>query len=162
MSLFDELMARFKSQPEVLPQNVTEGIAKLKGEAPDISSTSIGMMGGIAQHLLPGAEGWTSPMGGISLNPEMMKGKSADEVGDTLLHELTHVHQAKQRGVIGQVLATLMDKLPYGQKPDELEAFQSEADRRTRMGRAPIFGTPNFADAGQATRGDINLYHRNR
>lgn len=161
--LLDQILARFMpAQPPSTPvvDNMDAGIAKLQQEDPTFDPSQISYMGTMGKHLLPGAEAFTGPMGGVHVNRDMMTGKSPDEVADTLLHEFTHARQAKDRGVIGQLLQQfqmMREGLPYGQRPDEMEAFQAEADRRTRQGRAPALGTPNFSDDGQATRGDIQL-----
>lgn len=154
-SLIERLLATMR--PDPLPQNVEEGKKVLAAEAPDINTTPISSYGPISKALLPGAEGYVSPLGTIYLNQELMKGKQPQEVADTLLHELTHVRQANARSPVQRILEYFRQQGPYGQRPDEMEAFQAEADRRTNMGRAPIYGTPHFLDDTQETRGNIRL-----
>jgi hypothetical protein len=85
------------------------------------------------------------------LNPATNAGQSAQDVADTITHEQTHVNQMKDRGhsAVGELLSTMFgEKLPYNQRPDEMEAFQSETARRAKMGRMqtaiPQFSKPEF------------------
>jgi len=156
-SLISRILGAFSGP--ALPDNVVQGQKILAKEAPDIATTPIQPYGALSRLTAPQAEGYVVPGFGktIYINPELMKGKSDQEVADTLLHELTHVRQNKSRSVIDNILQTFGQQGPYGQRPDEMEAFQAEADRRTKMGRPAIFGTPHFVDDSQESQGDIYL-----
>lgn len=162
--VLDRLIAALKGAgDEPFAPNVQEGLRLLQQEEANFDPSIVRpKSGGIigAFHVPKGAEASATPFGNIRVDTGMMVGKNPQEVADTLLHEYTHVKQMKPRGVIGQILHILGEDLPYGQRPDEMEAFQAEADRRTRMGRAPLYGTPHFLDATQETRGDIALHSK--
>jgi hypothetical protein len=166
--LFEELLARVLPAQQEEPKNLSEAMRILKAEAPDFDPSIVGSKSripGIGAFQVPaGAEAAATPFGNIRYDANMLKDKPPQEIADTLLHELTHVRQAKPRGAMGQIYKMIKDgiveRLPYGQRPDEMEAFQAEADRRTRMGRAPLYGTPHFLDDSVETRGDIALHKK--
>lgn len=158
--LFDELFARVKAatQEEPLPPVVQEATKRLAADAPDIQKTPVKAFGALSKLLMPHAEAYVSPMGTIYANQDRLKDQDPETVADTLLHELTHVRQKNSRTPFQTLMEYFNQQGAYGQRPDEMEAFQAEADRRTRMGRAPIYGTPDFLTPTQATRGDIALH----
>jgi hypothetical protein len=106
----------------------------------------------------PGAQAAATPFGNIRYDPTALEGQNAQDVADTLLHEYTHIKQMQPRGVVGQILHMVTDRAPYGQRNDELEAWQAERQRRARMGRTKYDGAPEFSTSQQSTRGDIALY----
>lgn len=146
----------------VAPPNVMQQIAEarklLSSEAPDINTTPIQPYGPISKLLMRGAEAYVSPMGTIYANPDVLQDRRPQEIADTLLHELTHVRQMKERSPIQRIVEYFNQRGAYGQRPDEMEAFQAEANRRTKMGRGAIYGTPHFLDDSSETRGDITLF----
>lgn len=88
--------------------------------------------------------------GRVVYSPEVLGEQSPAGIEDTLAHELVHVRQGREReggGLFDQVrryLSSIKEGyLPYGQQPDELEAYQFEGDRAVREGREPT-ATPKF------------------
>jgi len=69
------------------------------------------------------------PWGTIALNRDLMNQDKID-LGDTLVHELTHVGQDQKTGFLGRSLnnARNMNK-DYLDRPEELEAFGAEMKR---------------------------------
>lgn len=147
-----------------LPANVQEAMRILKAEEPDFDPSIVGPKTGFpvvgSFQVPPGAQAAATPFGNIRYDPAQLDGQDPQDVADTLLHEYTHVKQAQPRGVIGQILQMVSERaLPYGQRPDEIEAWQAEKLRRARMGRTKYDGSPEFTREGeQNTRGDIALY----
>lgn len=102
--------------------------------------------------------------GSVALNPEAMAQAGQGDREDTIAHELTHVRQARRdygdKNLFQQAAQKLLDmkeaKLPYGQQPNELEAFQAEGDRAVRQGRTPGV-TPNFSGPGYRETADMRL-----
>jgi len=142
---------------------MAEIIAKVRQQMPDVADAPIEPMGAFGKLMSKGAIATTSPFGGISYNPDALQGASAADVGDTIAHELTHVRQVRGQSV-GQKLGNVWEGLkyglglglPYGQRPDELEAFQTEADRQLADHRSPN-PTPGFNTEDWKTLGDISL-----
>jgi hypothetical protein len=146
-----------------LPNNVQEAMRLLQAEEPGFDPSIVGPKTALPLvgtfQVPPGAQAAATPFGNIRYDPTQLEGQSAQDVADTLLHEYTHVKQMKPRGVIGQILQMVTEKnLPYGQRPDEIEAWQAERQRRNRMGRTKYDGAPEFSTSNQSTRGDIALY----
>lgn len=119
---------------------------RLQREMPkEMAATSISPMGGLGQALSGGAEAITNPLtGSIYYNPVRMGGQSQHQVEDTLAHELTHTRQSQQEPWYTKFMAPLVGLQrglgfgePYGQHPEELEAYQTEADRAAAAGRTP-------------------------
>lgn len=148
---------------EQLSPEMQQGIEIARKENPNLAPVE---PYGFFSRLVPGmkeAMGYVSPGSTIYLNPEQ-KGQSPQDWADTLTHEQEHVNQKKQAGVgptmqlINQMLGrTSGQGLHYGQKPDEMGAFQAEKERRSRMNRwqSPV---PSFTRPGQYyTPQDMNL-----
>lgn len=148
--------------PNANPANVQEGIRILEAEEPGFTASLVApkstlpLLGTL--QVPAGAQAATTPFGNIRYDPAALKGLSAQDVADTLLHEYTHVKQNRPRGVIGQILSQYQNSgLPYGQRPDELEAWQAERQRRARMGRTKYDGAPSFSGDIMAVRDNIPL-----
>jgi hypothetical protein len=103
----------------------------------------------------PQAQGYTSPWGGIYLNPQSMQGLSPQDVADTITHEQTHVGQivSPTRELLNKFLPP---SEPYYRRPEELAAFQAEKERRARMGR-PQTAAPRFDTGSDYIPQDISL-----
>jgi hypothetical protein len=134
-----------------------QGINIARKENPNLAPVQpYGMISRIMQ---PNAMGYTSPGRTIYLNPRTMEGQNPQDVADTLLHEQTHVNQMNQRG-FGPTREFLHEAFsgnePYHRRPDEIEAYQSEVQRRARMGRMPT-AVPSFETGEMITPGDIYL-----
>jgi hypothetical protein len=125
-----------------------EGIRIAQSENPNMADVQ--PYGFLSRMMLPSAQGYTSPGRTIYLNPKTMIGQQPQEVADTLTHEQKHVEQMNQRGYnpVREFLhETFSREGPYSRRPDEMESFQAEKSRRTRMNRMPT-ATPNF-DTGE-------------
>lgn len=158
-------MGQKRSAPSVdssLPANVQEAMKILQAEEPDFDPSIVGPKTGFPgvgmMQVPPGAQAAATPFGNIRYDPAALEGQQPEDVADTLLHEYTHVKQMQPRGVVGQILQMVSERLPYGQRPDEIEAWQAERNRRARMGRTKYDGAPEFSTSVQSTRGDIPLY----
>ena len=143
------------------PQNVlAQAIALAKKARPDLAPVET--YGPVSRLWAPrGSQGYTSPAGTIYVDPDNPVNSTPEGLSDTHIHEQTHVDQMKRRGggTLGQIwrMATDGDSLPYGQRPDELEAFQAESNYASPQGRAtfkPSFTNPGGPDMLAA---DINL-----
>lgn len=143
-----------------LPASVEEGRRLLAAEAPDITTTPVEPYGLISKILMRNAEAYVSPLGTIYANQDVLKDRSPQDAADTLLHELTHVRQARSRSPIERILEYFNQRGPYGQRPDEIEAYQAEKDRRVRTQREQQLGNPHFLSPTIETRGDIFLPNR--
>ena len=138
------------------PENIRRGLEIARREIPDLGA--IQPYGWLSRMALPNANAYVSPGRTIYLNPQTMAGMSPEEVADTLTHEQTHVRQANQRGngAFMEALRLAMGPSgPYGQRPDEMAAWQAEQQRRAAMGRMqtarPAFGGGYYVPA------DVNL-----
>ena len=121
------------------PDNIAQGIAIAQRENPDLADVQ--PYGPISLALLGQAQGYVSPRQTIYLNPGQLEGLSPEDVADTILREQTHVRQMRARGgsslaELGRQILPGDGRLPYGQRPDEMAAFQAEKDRRYAQGRA--------------------------
>lgn len=138
---------------------IQDAIRLAKKEAPNMPDPV--PYGPISRMFMGSAGGYTTPSRNIYLNQNLVGGLPTQEIVDTLLHENQHVNQMNQRG-LGPT-ATFLNQIipnhtPYGQRPNELEAFQVERDRKMKMGRAPAIGEPSFTNPGQYNyRGNIFL-----
>lgn len=108
----------------------------LAGEMPQevasMANRQIRPMSAIEKALLArGAAAITHPTGTIAYNREMAEA-AVMKPEDILAHELTHIRQLNKRGFLGQLFQMLAQSQPYGERPDEVEAFAQE---RSRFGR---------------------------
>lgn len=95
--------------------------------------------------------------GGVEVNPELA---GSQDYEDTLVHELTHARQGKERGFLGQLYDVMTSEgEPYGRRPSELEAFQAETENRRRQGKSLNYMVrPSWDQPGKyISRGDIEL-----
>lgn len=164
-SLIEQVLAYLKPQQDAeLPASVVEGRKRLEAEAPDIKSTPVipyGLVSNLQERIRPhlGLDPTQAYYAGgnIYVNPDVMGSMQSEDVADTLLHELTHKRQAQSRSVVERLAEYINQRGPYGQRPDELEAYQVEADRRTRMGRPAGRVMPNFLTPGSHWEDDYRL-----
>jgi len=100
----------------------------------------------------------TSPItGNISYNPHIVGNLNDFQLGDILAHELTHSRQTLNQPLLKRLYNMYFGpSYPYGQEPDELEAYGVERDRAVKGGREPMPG-PNFLSPGMRKGGDIEL-----
>lgn len=136
---------------------MNEGINIARKENPNLAQVQ--PYGMISRMMQPNAMGYTSPGRTIYLNPTTMEGQSPQDVADTLLHEQTHVNQMNNRG-FGPTREFLNEAFssgePYHRRPDEIEAYQSEMQRRARMGRMQT-AVPSFTTGEMMIPSDIQL-----
>lgn len=155
------LLQRIFGAGEFSPET-QEGIRIAQQENPNLAPVK--PYGLISRMMQPQAMGYTSPGRSIYLNPRTMEGQSPQDVADTLTHEQQHVEQMKQRGY-GPIREFLHEALsgiggggePYHRRPDEIEAFAAETQRRSKMGRMQS-ATPSFTTGEMQVSDDIRLY----
>lgn len=108
-------------------------------------------MSGVGRVMSGGAKGTTNPLtGAISVNMQAVE--SPQDYEDTLRHELIHKNQIDQMTPLDKGLTFgsgikqgLGFGTPYGQRPEEMEAYQGENDARAKKGLPPN-PTPTFND----------------
>jgi hypothetical protein len=136
----------FGSDP--MTPEMQQGLDIARKENPSLAPVET--YGPLSRILQPKAMGYVSPGNTIYLNPAQ-QGQSAQDWADTLTHEQTHINQQKETGYgpTRQFLSSLLgENLPYGQRPNEMAAFQAEKERRSRMNRwqSPV---PSFSNPGE-------------
>ena len=128
---------------QTVAQQVALAKAKMAQEYPDQAGASIEPMGAIGRFFAGPSYARTNPFtGNVSLNEPAMQGLSQNEVDQILAHELTHTRQAQAMPLSQKLMLPingLMNSLgdltggkigtPYAQRPEEMEAFGTEADR---------------------------------
>lgn len=153
--------------PPTVEQQIATAKQAMQQEMPaQMADTTVEPMGILGRSLgalkaLAGGQtqAITSPFTGtISYDPAALAGQSQNDVSDMLAHELTHVGQIRNEpwyapylGLVG-----IGPHYDYGQDPNELEAFQTEANRAVAQGRAPN-PMPTFSSPGFRSMGDISL-----
>jgi len=149
-------MSRLFGSSELTPE-ILQGIEIARRENPNLAPVQ--PYGPISRMALPNALAYASPGRNIYVNPAMMQGQSSQDVADTLTHEQTHVNQMNQRGgnTLMEILNMFRGRDPYHQRPDEIEAYQSEVARRNRMGRTQT-GIPEFTTGRPIAPQNIQLF----
>lgn len=101
----------------------------MQQEYPDRTSavSRIAEMGPISRFINKGAYAVTNPMGMISLNTPLINQDHAD-VDSILAHELTHVNQVKNNGILQTLYNNFVNSDKY-----ENEAYNEEARRRDSL-----------------------------
>jgi hypothetical protein len=149
------LQRLFGSSP--MTPEMQQGIDIAKKENPNLGDVK--SYGPISRMFMSNAQGYTSPARTIYLNPEQMAGQNPQDVADTIIHEQTHVNQMKSRGS-NPIMELLRESYgagqPYQQRPDEMEAFQTEKDRRAKMGRIQT-AVPSFTSGNYYSPNDVYL-----
>ena len=140
-----------------LPPNVQEGMNLAAKEG--IPTNNISQMGPIGRFFGSKANAVTNTFGGVELNTPKLAGYNPQEIADILTHENVHVNQMKGKNPIFEMYdrLTKSSQIPYGQRPEEMEAYAAE-NKRTRS-RGAISMKPSFLNPGQwvTNRGDVNL-----
>lgn len=165
-----------------LEQQILTARTKVQAEMPDVANVPIEPMGWLdrliasAKEKIVGGGGSVAAMahpskgvlgsgtGSVAYSPEILAQMSPGSQEDTVAHELKHVQQNHEdyegKGLVGRLMQKYQDfgesRLPYGQQPHELEAFQFEGDRAVKQGRVPD-ATPNFSSVGMREKGSYNL-----
>lgn len=149
-SLLQKIFGYGQMSPEI-----EEGIRIAKSENPNMPTPT--RMGLLAKMFTPSnALAATYPFRNISMNENMLKGHTPQEVADTLAHENTHVQQMRNDGVLGQIYRGYQEsQTPYWEKPSEVEAFRSTANRQKARGATvePILSVTG----GYYSPQDVNL-----
>lgn len=133
--------------------HIQQGIEIAKRENPDLAPVQ--PYGFFSRMMQPMAQGYASPGRNIYLNPAQLEGFSPEDVADTITHEQTHIGQMGP-STLSNFIGMFGNRGPYHQRPDEIEAFQSEQARRARMGRFQT-GIPEFSTGKIIAPQDINL-----
>lgn len=131
-----------------LTPEMQQGIDIARKENPNLAPVET--YGPLSRLIQSTAMGYVSPNNKIYLNPAQT-GQSPQDWADTLTHEQTHINQQKSTGYgpTRLLLSRLFgENLPYGQRPDEMAAFQAEKERRSRMNRWQS-AVPSFSNPGQ-------------
>lgn len=81
------------------------------------------------KYALKGADAVTWPWGTVALNRDIIE-QNKSNLGDVLIHELTHVGQ--KPGLFKSMRNLLPGGPEYLARPEEQEAFQAEAERKRR------------------------------
>lgn len=141
----------------------------VRAEMPDVATVPIEPMGWVDRLISAAKEkivgggsvaALAHPAGGVltargqdsvAYSPEVLSQMSPSSQADTFAHELKHVQQGREdygeKGLVGRIMQMVADRkesrLPYGQQPHELEAYQFEGDRAVHQGRTPD-PTPKF------------------
>jgi hypothetical protein len=156
-----------KQEPNNLfDSSMQRAYSKVSKEMPNVKKVNVSPRESslMTRMFMPrGANAVTNPFtGNISYNPEMMRGMNPDELEQTMAHELTHVGQTQNTPWWKTAAEIIMpdEKVPPGQafpkndpyywRPREMEAFQAERDRASRL------NLPNPVDPVLGTR-DIQL-----
>lgn len=147
-----------------LPAIVQQGIDIAKKQIPNMADVE--MYGPIDRLTMSGTaalpiQGYTSVTGKIRLNPTAIASSTLDDIADTIIHEQQHVNQIHQRGgTLAEIWRRITNPdgtLPYGQRPDELGAFQGAEDAAYAAGRQPS-ARPSFDQPGVYFQPqDVNL-----
>lgn len=137
--------------------DLAKSIAKIRKEMPDQANTPIEPQGFFGRMFTnPQARATASPWtGNVSYNPEAMSQLTPDQADNVFTHELTHSRQVQQMPYLQRLMGVGRAMIPgmeenYWQRPRELEAYQAEKDRSTRL------GLPNMEDPISGAR-DIEL-----
>lgn len=160
-SFFQRMFGSGQMTPEM-----EQGIAIARKENPRLAPVQ--PYGLLSRLIQPRAQAYASPGRTLYVNPSQLKGSSAQDVADVLTHEQEHVNQMNARGYSPsmELLHQMFSggpTLPYGQRPDEMGAFQAEKNRRYAMGR-PQMPIPSFINPGtyRIPPSDINLPNRHQ
>jgi hypothetical protein len=137
--------------PDESPDQIAMLRALLARENPAAQSAVIQSMGGMGKLMSGGAMATTNPLtGAISINTDTTA--DPQDLEDTLRHELVHKNQIDKMtpldkvGAVGTGFAQGIGLgTPYGQRPDEMEAYQVQNDARQKKG-LPSSPTPTFGD----------------
>ena len=134
-----------------LDEVMQAAFTKVKGEYPNIKPVSISPSDSfLSRCMMPkNSLATTNPLtGNIMYNPAMMEGQSQTDIEQTLAHELRHSQQAQNTpwwkslyqqimpgpGVPDYVPQNSPLNSPYHWRPAEMDAFQAERDRASKMG----------------------------
>lgn len=133
---------------------------KMSQEMPEeYKSASIKPMGPISRFFFGGrADALTTPFNTIYYDPGMTQGRNQPRVEDILAHELTHVRQNNQLPMIPRLMQLFKSSNgDYQQRPNEMEAYQTEKDRILRDHRPGNPFVPQFGENSPVGQGDIPL-----
>lgn len=158
--------------PNELEKKVQAARAKVLAEMPDVKPVSVGPSNSILSTLLGiprQAVAVTNPFtGNVSYNPELLGSMNQDELENTLAHEFTHSRQAQNTPWLSTVKRMFMPNTnappkgatgpydtPYYWTPEEMQAFQTERDRTSRLKlnvSDPVYGSMDIPLPSMKTR----------
>lgn len=123
------------------PDWMQQAIRKVRGENPDMARTSIqpgGFISGPAMHGL-NASGLTNPFtGNIYYDPSSYERMQPNERENALTHELMHSRQITDQSYLARLMNLgkqfFTSPEPYYERPNEMQAFQSERNRSLNLG----------------------------
>ena len=90
-------------------------------------------MNWLEQRLKPGAAAITWPWNTIAYDKGRIQSGQQD-LGDLLVHELTHVGQQQRQGLLKTLVDILTASDEYLARPYEQEALKAESSRKVRRG----------------------------
>lgn len=156
-------MPQQNEKNKLLDESMQRAYAKVAAEMPDVKRVAVtpSNQSWMTRIFMPrGSQAVTNPFtGNITYNPDAMQGMAPEDIEQALAHELTHVRQTQNMPWYQKVASLFTDNPgvpagisgssplndPYYWKPSEMEAFQTERDRATRMKlpwyRDPVLGT---------------------
>lgn len=145
-----------KDTNKLFDESMQKAYSKVSGEMPNVKKVKVSPRGSsfLTRFMMPrGATAVTNPFtGNITYNPEVMAGYTPDELEQVMAHELKHVEQT-QNTPWWKTAAEIFNmpfEEEYYKRPREMEAYQHERDRATRL------KLPNMIDPVHGTR-DIYL-----
>jgi hypothetical protein len=114
---------------ELIDEAMRRVLAKIQAEMPGVKPTSL-----TADPKLPmNVAARTSALtGSMDYNPFVLQTMRPEERENTIAHEMTHVKQQQDTPFFRQLLNQVMPQGAYGQRSNEMEAFQTERDRSLR------------------------------
>lgn len=127
-----------------------------------IPTDKVQQMGPIGRFFGSAATAVATPRQNIEMNVPGMQGQSPMDVAAILAHENEHINQMKSsgRGYLGEMWHRYRDLsgIPYGQRPEEMGAYQVEKNFRRKNNQSAI-SIPSFSepDKWSSVGGDVNL-----
>lgn len=138
--------------PSDLEKQIQAARLKVLGEMPDVKPVDVSPTSGLLDTLLgmrKTTQAITNPFtGNVHYNPAALTGATPDEIEQMLAHEFTHSRQAQTTPWYKTAYNAFMPQGPYAQRPYEMDAFQTEKDRASRLGLSmpdPVTGAMDIA-----------------
>lgn len=159
--------------PNELEKRVQAARAKVLGEMPDVrQDVSVSPTNQFMDRILGiprGTVATTNPFtGNVSYDPTLLGGMGQDELENTLTHEFTHTRQQQAEPwykVAQKMFLPHPNYVPEGAKgpydnnyywnPEEMQAYQAERDRASRLKQNvsdPVYGSMDIPLPSMKTR----------
>jgi hypothetical protein len=160
-SIIDRIMGRSPSDPafdarmNLAKQAMTNEMPTQMAGASIEPTGFIGrMMDSAVSKLIGGTPvATTNPFGGISYNPEQLKGMNQNELEDTLAHELTHVGQFQQMSPWEKFKSSLLPAADEGLPEETKKAFRMQGYDPAYRGKSTEMEAYNTEQQRQLKRG---------